>query len=645
MPDKPSNRPARQDLLASVVVFLVALPLCMGIAIASGVPVAAGLITGIVGGLIVGVLGGSPLQVSGPAAGLTVLVLAFVADPRLGYPLLGTAVLLAGVLQVAAGTLKLGQWFRAVSPAVIRGMLTGIGVLIFASQFHVMVDGKPRSSGWKNLITIPEAIVKGAPLPEIGTRESRRFETKQLIAFGMLHEHQQEIQELVEEAVSRTPDEAQVDRQSARLKQLAEDQARIATSLEEQLYAFQSTEIEFADQKRMERARNAAQDAVSAVARAEEDLVEGRLATARDTQREAVAALDDVLEKLKSHEWAAKVGVAAILLIVGWQSLPSKKLKLLPAPLVAIVTVTVVTAVFKLPVLFVEVPDRLIDGVHLPSWTVLQEAPWLLMAKSAVVFAVVASAETLLCATAVDKMHTGSRTNYDRELAAQGVGNIVCGVLGALPMTGVIVRSAANVQAGARTRWSAILHGVWLLIFVAALGFLLRLIPTAALAAILVFTGWRLINFKGMKELVQYGWGEVAVFAATVITIVAVDLLTGVLTGIVLAAAKLLYTFSHLDVETEYNEAEDRTFMHLHGVASFIRLPRLATALEQVSPGTELHVELHNLDYVDHACLELLMDWAKQHETTGGRLVIDWESLHASFRRKTTSAAESRQSA
>ncbi|REJ87482.1 MAG: STAS domain-containing protein [Planctomycetota bacterium] len=640
-----SNRPTRQDLLASVVVFLVALPLCMGIALASGVPIAAGLITGIVGGLVVGVLGGAPLQVSGPAAGLTVLVLAFVNDPDLGYPLLGTAVLLAGVLQFAAGTLKLGQWFRAVSPAVIRGMLAGIGVLIFASQFHVMVDDKPRDSGWKNLLTIPEAIEKGAPLPEIGTQESRRFQTKQLIAVGILHEHQEEVHELVEEVVSREPHEEQAEQQAARLKELAPRQSEIHESLEEQLYAIESTENAFVNESRRERTANAMRLALAATERAEIDLVEGRIDTARESQKEAAAALANVLSKLKNHEWAAKIGLLAILIIVGWQSLKMKALKFLPPPLVAIVVVTFLTAVFKLPVLFVEVPDRLIDGVHLPSWTVLQDAPWGQVFKGAVVFAIVASAETLLCATAVDKMHTGTRTNYDRELAAQGVGNVCCGVLGALPMTGVIVRSAANVQAGGRTRWSAILHGLWLLLFVAALGFVLRLIPTAALAAILVYIGWKLMNFKGIKELMQYGWGEVVVFFATVIMIVATDLLTGVITGVVLAAAKLLFTFSHLKIDTEHDADQNRTVMHLHGVATFIRLPALAAALEEIPPGTELHVELHNLQYVDHACLELLMDWAKQHESTGGRLVIDWDTLHASFRRDAPDAAQNRKSA
>ena len=145
------------DALASVVVFLVALPLCMGVSIASGVPPTAGLITGIVGGLVVGFLAGSPLQVSGPAAGLTVLVWQLVQHH--GLPMLGIIVLMAGLIQVLAGLLKLGQWFRAVSPAVIHGMLAGIGVLILASQFHVMLDKKPIGSGIQNFVGIPAALM------------------------------------------------------------------------------------------------------------------------------------------------------------------------------------------------------------------------------------------------------------------------------------------------------------------------------------------------------------------------------------------------------------------------------------------------------------------------------------------------------
>ncbi len=147
------------DALASVVVFLVALPLCMGVAIASGLPPAAGLVTGIVGGIVVGALAGSPLQVSGPAAGLAVMVWQLVQE--FGVATLGIIVLLAGVVQIAAGLFRVGQVFRAVSPAVIHGMLAGIGVLIFASQFHVMLDDSPKGSGLQNLISIPAAIKAG----------------------------------------------------------------------------------------------------------------------------------------------------------------------------------------------------------------------------------------------------------------------------------------------------------------------------------------------------------------------------------------------------------------------------------------------------------------------------------------------------
>src|SRR5690606_8150025 len=150
---------APSDLLASIVVFLVALPLCLGIAIASGAPPAAGLITGVIGGLVVGSVSGSPLLVSGPAAGLAVLVYQIIQEH--GMAGLGAAVLLGGGLQVVAGWARMGQWFRAMSPAVIYGMLAGIGVLIFAAQFHVMVDDLPRESGLANIIEIPKAVVLG----------------------------------------------------------------------------------------------------------------------------------------------------------------------------------------------------------------------------------------------------------------------------------------------------------------------------------------------------------------------------------------------------------------------------------------------------------------------------------------------------
>ena len=488
----------RHDLLASIVVFLVALPLCMGIAIASGAPPAAGLITGIVGGLVVGFMAGSPLQVSGPAAGLAVIVYEIIQKHGLG--MLGVILLLAGVIQLAAGLFKLGQWFRAVSPAVIHGMLAGIGVLIFVSQFHVMVDDKPHGSGIKNIAALPEAIWKGI-MPIDGS----------------------------------------------------------------------------------------------------------------------------------AHHWAAGIGLLTIAIIVGWKMLAPKKLQVVPATLLAVVVATVVAAVSGVAINLVNVPDSITSAVTLPTAETLRGLLSGSVIVAAVGMAFVASAETLLCATAVDKMHNGPRTKYDRELAAQGVGNMICGALGALPMTGVIVRSSANVDAGARTRASAILHGAWLLVFVAALPWVLKMIPTSSLAALLVFTGYKLVNLKVVKELREYGKGEVFIYFATIVTIVATDLLTGVLTGIALSAVKLLYRFSHLDIRIVDEPGRGATVMYLNGAATFIRLPKLAAALEQVPPSTELHVHFENLQYVDHACLDLLVNWEKQHEATGGQLVIDWDELTARF--------------
>ena len=147
------------DFLASIVVFLVALPLCMGIAVASGAPVSAGLITGILGGIVVGILGGAPLQVSGPAAGLAVIVWELIH--KHGFEAIGAIILVGGLIQIIAGLAKLGGWFRAVSPAVIHGMLAGIGVLILVGQFHIMLDDAPKGSGIKNILAIPDAVMKG----------------------------------------------------------------------------------------------------------------------------------------------------------------------------------------------------------------------------------------------------------------------------------------------------------------------------------------------------------------------------------------------------------------------------------------------------------------------------------------------------
>lgn len=489
----------QKDLVASIVVFLVALPLCMGIAIASGAPPATGLLTGIIGGLVVGFIAGSPLQVSGPAAGLSVIVYQLIQEH--GLAVLGIIVLLAGLIQLLAGLLRLGQWFRAVSPAVIQGMLAGIGILILGSQFHVMVDDKPVGGGLENLMSIPAAIWKG------------------------------------------------------------------------------------------------------------------------------IMPLDGSL-----HHQAAMIGFLSIVCILLWQNFAPKRIKFLPAPLVAVVVATLVAVLVGLKINRVDVPSNLIAAMTFPTMGIIQNSLNTSILIAAIGMAVVASAETLLCATAVDAMHSGERTKYDKELAAQGVGNMLCGIVGALPMTGVIVRSSANVASGGVSRRSAILHGAWLLIFVAALPFVLAAIPTASLAAVLVYTGYRLVNVQAIKKLSQAGRGELIIYIATVVGVVSIDLLTGVLIGVGLSLVKLLYAFSHLDVSLEEEAKSRRVHLFLDGTATLLRLPKLAATLEQVKPNTELHVHFEHLDYIDHACLELFIEWERQHESTGGSLVIDWNELTARFR-------------
>ncbi|QEG23479.1 SulP family inorganic anion transporter [Mariniblastus fucicola] len=524
--NKPTGffRAFREDFLASIVVFLVALPLCIGIAVAVGVSPTRALITGIIGGLIVGFFSGSPLQVSGPAAGLFVIVADLISSGKesfiaragsgevveseaVAYSLmvLGTAVFLSGILQVIAGRLKLGQWFRAVSPAVIKGMLAGIGFLILVSQFHVMLDhvalwhGEKAHGGLQYLATIPEAIMKC-------------FST--------------------------------------------------------------------------------------------------------DTTH--------------NHHLAALTGIVTIACLILWPMIPSKKLKIVPAALVAIVVATVFANVNGLEIKKIEIAGNLLSDTTFPvtaTWFQLLLDP--LVIKGAIVIALIASAETLLCATAVDQMHTGERTNYDKELSAQGIGNILCGLVGALPMTGVIVRSSANVNSGGKTRLSTILHGAWLLLFVALLPQVLGFIPRAALGALLVHIGIKLLNLKQIPELWKTSKSEVGIFLATVLVIVGEDLLVGVIVGIMLSAIKLLHRFSHL--ELQLNENEDVSTLEMQGAATFLRLPQLAATLEKVPDSSELRVDFRHLSYIDHACLDLLMNWEKQHEGQGGKLMIDWSSLHGRF--------------
>jgi MFS superfamily sulfate permease-like transporter len=331
------------------------------------------------------------------------------------------------------------------------------------------------------------------------------------------------------------------------------------------------------------------------------------------------------------HFQAAMIGVVTLLVLVAWRPLAPRALRVVPAPLVAVVVATLAAVAIGLGVNRVDIPERLTDALVLPTFADLGGLGWSVLGAGAAL-AFVASAETLLCATAVDKMHSGPRARFDRELAAQGVGNLLCGALGALPMTGVIVRSSANVESGGSTRLSAVLHGLWLLLFCAALPFVLRQIPTAVLAAVLVFTGYKLVNVAAIRELARFGRAEVFIYVSTLVGIVCVDLLTGVVLGIGLSLARLLYQVSHLEIEIREGPEPERLDFVLRGAATVMRLPKLAAALERLPGGVALHVHLEELSYIDHACMDLLVNWEKQNESLGGTLTIDWPGLEARFR-------------
>lgn len=487
------------DLFASIVVFLVALPLCMGIAIASDVPPAMGLIAGIVGGIVVGAFSGSPLQVSGPAAGLVVICYEVVHTH--GIEVLAMIVAAAGVMQIIAGTTGIAQWFRAVAPAVIYAMLTGIGVLIFASQFHVMVDDAPQSNGILNLLTIPGAIEK-----------------------GLLHSEN------------------------------------------------------------------------------------------------------------TTHHIAARVGALTFAILVGWNALKPRLpsgLALVPAPLLAVLAAAGITAGMGLDIATVEAPKSFVAMFTLPT---LAGAKALLdpgVLGEAFAVAVIASAESLLCATAVDKLHSGPRTNYDKELRAQGIGNVVSGLLGGLPITGVIVRSSANVQAGGRTRLSAVLHGFWLLAAIAVFPFALAYIPRAALAAILVHIGLKLMNPSIVRTLWERSRWDVGIFAVTVVLIVAFNLLEGLMIGFALSVLRLAQQLSHLEVEHREFEEDGHTVIDLclRGTATFVGIPKLSAELEAAPVGSEIRIHLDELRFIDHASLEVLGQWEDQLREKDCRLVVEWSEL------------------
>ena len=463
------------DLPASLVVFLVALPLSLGIAAASGAPIMAGLIAAAVGGIVAGSLGGSPLQVSGPAAGLTVVVAGLVDE--FGWQVTCGITAAAGVVQLLMGVSRIGRAALAVSPVVVKAMLAGIGITIILQQLHVLLGGKAAGSAMENLTALPAAI----------------------------------------------------------------------------------TNVEL-------------------------------------------------------H--SALLGLAVVAILLTWKFLPAAVRKI-PGPLAAVVAVTALSVAVAPSVERISFSGSIFDAIALPS---LPDGNWRAASMAVITVALIASIESLLSAVAVDKMG-GTRTNLNRELVGQGSANVVSGMLGGLPVTGVIVRSATNVEAGAATRSSTILHGIWVLVFSALFAGLIQLIPLAVLAGLLLVIGAKLIKVADIRTSLRTG--DLLVYSVTLVCVVALNLLEGVIIGLALAALCVLWRVLRAQIHTHAPSAEALPWrVTIAGSCSFFALPRLNRVLHSVPEGQDVVVEL-NADYLDHAFREALVAWQKQQRNTGASVILE----------------------
>lgn len=463
----------RYDLPASLVVFLVALPLSLGIAIASDAPVLSGLIAAVVGGIVAGSIGGSPLQVSGPAAGLTVVVADLVS--QFGWAVTCAITVVAGVLQVLLGLSRVARAALAISPVVVHAMLAGIGITIALQQVHVLLGGKSHSSAWTNVTGLPAQIV-GA------------------------------------------------------------------------------------------------------------------------------------------HRPGVVLGVLVIAILIAWRWVPARVASI-PGPLVAIVVVTTMSVVFPFHVSRIVLEGSVLEALRLPD---LPHGNWGAVAIAVITVTLITSVQSLLTAVSIDRMHHGPRTDFNRELIGQGAANIASGAIGGLPIAGVIVRSAANVNAGAKSRASTIMHGAWVLLFALPFAGLVEQIPTAALAGLLIVIGIELLKPAHIETAQRHG--DLAVYLVTVVGVVFLNLLHGVMIG--LAVAVVLVGWRVVRARVEAKVDGDEWHVVVEGACTFLSLPRLTGVLASIPERATVTVHLL-ANYLDHAAHQAISDWQRRHRATGGRVRIN----------------------
>ncbi|WP_130285066.1 SulP family inorganic anion transporter [Aquimarina brevivitae] len=487
----------KNDIPASIVVFFVALPLCLGIALASGAPLFSGLIAGIIGGIVVGALSGSQIGVSGPAAGLAAIV--FTAIGTLGgFENFLVAVVLGGAIQILFGVLRAGIIGYYFPSSVIKGMLTGIGIIIILKQI-------PHFFGY-------DADPEGD-------------------------------------------------------------------------WAFFQVDGE-------------------------------------NTFSEILNAINAI------SPGATIIAIIGMAILILWDRVLTKKAKifqLIQGPLVAVVVGIVFYVLTKDTQLFaiskehlVSVPvpedvDSFIAQFSFPNFSVIGNPEiWI----TAFTIALVASLETLLCVEATDKLDPDKRvTPTNRELLAQGAGNVISGFIGGLPITQVIVRSSANIQSGGKTKVSAIVHGFFLLISIIIIPTLLNKIPLSVLAAILFLVGYKLAKPALFKKMYLLGWKQFVPFMVTVVGIVFTDLLIGISLGLGVGIVVILiksYQNSHFLHIEETDNGMDIIKMTLAEEVTFFNKGAILKELDRLSEGTYLTLDVSKTTYLDNDIIEILEDFSQK---------------------------------
>jgi len=514
----------RSDLLSGFLVFLIALPLCLGISMASGFPPSAGIITAIIGGVLVSRLNGSFVTINGPAAGLIVVVLGAVqelgeGDAMAGYRYALAAIVVASALQILMGLFKAGRLSSFFPASVVHGMLAAIGIIIMAKQIHVVLGVTPEKGSLISTIAqIPHSIANLNP------------------------------------------------------------------------------EI-------------------------------------------------------------AIIGASGLAILVIWSLIKNPLLKMIPAPLIVVLVGIGLASYFDLnhehmylflpdahflphheatvgPKFLVAISDNFMSSFYFPDFS---KTGTLEFWEAVVSISLVGSLESLLSAMAVDKLDPYKRhTNLDKDLTAVGVGNLVSGLIGGLPMIAEIVRSSANVNNGAKTAWANFFHGVFLLLFVVLFPRLIHSIPLAALAALLVFTGFRLASPKEFGKVMGLGKEQMFMFVVTIVGVIATDLLVGVFIGIatkfvihLLRGVKLNNLFKIQFTVSQ--QTADTVLVDISGAAIFSNILPLKDALLKLESRKTVIFQLNDAYLLDHTVMEFFHDFQHDYESQGGKCEFLGLEYHESY--------------